>query len=656
VSNDTHEVDLTKFRRRLEERRAAQAAQKERETFDADLIPEYPYERTEADEALDDAIARIDIIDAYVRYIGKMIPKVRPGQTEGIKISCPSPSHPDKDPSAWINTDKQTWYCGGCDIGGDAQDFAAISKGYSWPDTYKKDGSFRKLRTEMAEDYGFVAVVGPGGAVIIATVEESESPELSSDKTDNDDLGREGNDPDISDKSDTETEKSDISGQAAGHAPDEKAEGTVVSLFEGDAEYYHVPELKWKDVLVPDTFLDIYMRAASLDDVPEEYHFFHALVALGQALGRDVTLAGHHPVFGNLFVCLLGKSGAGKSRAKRHFTDLVRKALPYKEDDPDSRGTKVIEAPGSGESLIKAFQKPVYDPANPKIIAYNAPVRGVVHYSELSGLLTRGNRMGSSIKPTMQQFYDCDSIISTTSLTYGTKEAQSAYASAITSTQPSALRDLVSKYDDASGFLNRWVFVLGTEKERDVLEDGIKVDISPAVSSLSEVFAWANTLKWAGEQVTWTEEAGNRFVDFYQTILKRDQEESHSALLARMDLLMKKLILLFSANLKEKEIPLSAVESAINLYDFLLAGYSITGKQLGQTLYSEVEASVLACVSKRADGLSMSQIMKSLWRRNYPTELLLKVVNNLVVVGLLEMVSSNPSKPGRKTKKYRYVS
>src|ERR1051326_5307972 len=58
------------------------------------------------EEALDNAIKNLGIVEAYRIWCGKMQPKFGSGQKESIMCSCPNPAHPDKNPSAWMNRDK----------------------------------------------------------------------------------------------------------------------------------------------------------------------------------------------------------------------------------------------------------------------------------------------------------------------------------------------------------------------------------------------------------------------------------------------------------------------------------------------------------------------------------------------------------------------
>src|SRR5687768_1442359 len=101
---------------------------------------------------MDQVLEKISVIDAYNRWCRKMVPVVKGNQREGIKISCPIPGHTDNNPSAWISIDKQTWFCGGCQVGGDKYDIAAYWLGFPVPG-YKDGSEFHKLRERMASDF-----------------------------------------------------------------------------------------------------------------------------------------------------------------------------------------------------------------------------------------------------------------------------------------------------------------------------------------------------------------------------------------------------------------------------------------------------------------------------------------------------------------------
>lgn len=613
--------DLSTFQRRLAERRAREeAAEKAKQQhpsngeFDPDLIPEAVHSRSEDDLEMDKIINGIDIITAYAKWCGKMVPDVTKTRTEGIMISCPIPGHVDSDPSAWVNTEKQVWHCGGCNAGGDKYDIAAYAHGMSTHPSdkdYKNGANFHRLREKMAEDFGYTISTTPSGATLIIPPEEEkeERPE----------------------------------------PPDAE----VINLHDEDfGDESDIPTLDWRPICPENTFLDEYMKATVIDDVPEEYHFFHALIALGFALGRDVSLFDSVPVYANLFVCTLGRSGTGKSKARRHLDQLLERALPYDHGTATSRGVLKVNAPGSAENLIHQFMKPQEDPANPKRIIDYLPVRGLIDFNELSSLVARSKRMGSAMTPTLMQFYDMETVIQTSSMTTGSKIAKQPFASALTTSQPRALRGLIDATDDASGFLNRWLFIPGREKKRFSV-GGVEVDMSGAVLPLQRVQGWAAT--FGPERVEWSEEAYMAFDNWFHSTLEPIKKSSSNDLLVRIDLTMKKLILLFSANRLEKVVSKQSVLDALYCFPYLKAAYGIPEAQIGNTINNEISEVIITQVDKYKDGITASKLWDNIKHRKYDKKRVLDVLTTLTKMGLIEEVKVNAGRVGRPTVRYRNV-
>ena len=628
----------TKFQRAVREKRerearqAAAKAEAEKATaFETDLVPEAQYERSDEDVEIDKIIDNIDILDAYRRWCGKSNPQPRVGQTEGIKVSCPKPNHPDKDPSAWINTDKQTWFCGGCQEGGSVTDMAAVIFGIG-----TKGADFHKLRQKMAEEYGYTFTRTPGSVKPVITAPEPEptKPQLS-----------------------VVSDKPDIAGQEVSDSPDssleqDSDEADVIEMFD-DMDNISWPTLDWRSIVAPDTFLWSYMRATEIDDVAEEYHLWNGLIALGLSLGRDVRLADLLPVYGNLFICTLGHSGSGKSKARGHLDRLLGLALPYDHADIGSKGARRVATPGSAEVLIHNFSKPIIDPSDFKTIIGYAPVRGIVDFNELSALTGRTSRIGNVLKPTLMQLYDVEDRVTTASLTHGTKEAHYPFVSALTTTQPRAVRHLLTQGDADSGFLNRWVFVSGTDKQKIAIGGAI-IDVKPPADKLSEVFGWAGTK--TRSPIQWSRDAAELFTKFFHSDIEPDKKADSSGLLVRLDLLMKKLILLMNSNQMFDEVQVESVERVIEMYGYLKSCYGILEARVGSTLAQEIHDLVYMYVQMRTDKgkpPSLRDISKNFTRRKWPLDLLIKTIGYMTTLGEIEEFKTTGV--GRPTVRYRNV-
>ena len=330
------------------------------------------------------------------------------------------------------------------------------------------------------------------------------------------------------------------------------------------------------------------------------------------------------------------------------------KALPYKHSDAINKGTRVISSPASAEVLIDKFMRPVEDPANPKKIAYYAPVRGLVSFNELSALISKASRLGSVMVPTLLEFYDCYSTISTTSVTHGTKEAHDAFASALTSTQIKSLRVLLDKTDEASGFLNRWAFVPGTYKPKWALMSA-SVSMDSSVPPLEEIFGWAGSFR-PGEMMTWPDKSFHLFTEFFHDQIEPDKRRSKHDMIVRIDLLMKKIILLLSSNLMEKEVPEQAVLDAIKMYGYLKDSLGLIAGEIGNTLSSEIATKIQRLVQDKKRfprGPTNSEITKALKGSRYENHDIVRAIDGLVKLGLMEQFQTKGV--GRPTTRFKWA-
>lgn len=572
------------------------------------------------DETLDRVVDDLDIIAAYNQYAQKGI--VDPGgRTESIKVRCPNPSHPDHNPSAWINTEKQTFMCATCG-GGDKFDIAAWYFSMPVPG-YKQGRSFHELRERIAASRGYTVSRSAGVTTITA-------PEVLQAGTDVPEAVREV----------AEVPADPTVGPDGAHievgppvAPFVDAPLAAVTDI---ADHRAVPlelvdeiALDWKPLCPPGTFLDIYMRQTVVDDVPEEYHFWNGLLAIAAALGRDATLQDLRPVYGNLFVCILGRTGAGKSKAKYLLDLLLHEALPYSITDPFSKGVLRANAPASAEALIWMFQKKIKDPSTGK--EDNFPVRGIVDYNELSSLVGRTQRSGNVLTPTLMQFYDMEPTVSTTSRTHGTELAVEPYACAVTTSQPKSLKGLLTQGDAASGALNRWFFAVGKSKPR-IAVGGSMPDITPAIKPLKDIQGWATAVK----QITWSQDALDSFTRFFVTTIEPTMKRDETDLLSRLDLLCKKLVLLFTANMQHRQVQVESIDQMKHMFDYILQCYGVPGAQVGSTLQEEIRTDILKAVvshqSRKGVGPTARDINQLLKQRKHPLDIFNRTLKHMVEI------------------------
>lgn len=607
------------------------------ETWDPELIPESQHSRSREDDEIDAVLKRVGILDAYNRWCGKMRPSKRGGQHESIMISCPNPAHPDKDPSAWANDETNLWYCRPCEMGGDIFDIAAWHFGYPVPG-YKVGKSFHDLKRDMAKSMGYQiqrsanpaipeSVYLPVGVPDPLPPPPTPTPEP------------------IATVTPIRAIQEVVSPQEAeDEANDEHLEFDII-----------FPTLAWREIVTADTFLAEYMQACTIDDAAEEYHFWNGMLAIGLAVGKDVTLQDFIPVYANLLVCALGRTGDRKTRAMSQLVNLMKEALPYDYKTGMSSGVKLIQSVASGEQLIAEYDQKVPDPTNPKVMLQGMPVRGLTMYAEMSGLIGRATRLGSVIKDTIMYFADVQQEISTSSRTGGQIRAVEPFFCMATTTQPESLKDLLKEGDATSGFLNRWIFASGKPKTR-VAIGGATVDLTDCVMPLKRIHA---QLK---REIEWSEAAHKRFTEHFHQHISPAQHDN--PILGRLDLLEKKLILLLCINENLNEVPEYIVDRVISMHGYLLSSYGITTTSMAyesenNKIFNDIVRQIIRLSEKDVYGPSAKNIRDRLSSKKYDRLKMDRIFESIqkeaLTGGRIEINQGDVNKPGRKTDHYKWT-
>lgn len=625
----TEQID---WKERAAQRRAEREKQAETRSeipvaADTDLVPTSEATLSDTDKLTKDLIDKIDIIDAYVTLTGNKPPKVRSGQRESIKIICPF--HLEKSESASINLDKQTFAChhefgAANERGGDIYTLGAIKFGYPLTNKeYQKGENFPNLKRDIlgAFGYSFQTVPGTKDLYPIAPEPEEES-----------------------------------------EAPQSPAQLTVVPIvpelesnFEPDWSVFRSPD--WRNVIPEGTFLHSYMEETCKDASPENYHLFHGLIALGLACGKHTLLPGNPAVHGNLFVCLTGRSGIGKSRATHHLRTVLEAAVPNSAD-ATNHGVKYLGSPGSGEILVDMMIKRILvNPGEEDLMEQ----RGLTEYKELAALTGRTARGGSTLKDYLITFFDAENIITAQTRAHKDSYAKDPFLSMLTSTQPRIIRDLLTQADIDSGFLTRLNFVWGQEKHEDLFEDVI-VDLTHPIGYLKQIHEWAQGI-WTVQKSflykhpQFTDEANAVWTKQYDHLVKTDE----TGMLTRLKLWFKKFTLLMAINERQNLIGPDIIDRVIPLMDYQIDCYKIATQAIGETQESELVSRIMAMVrdheaiKKNAPGLTgreMQQRLKS--RKSFTMKQLTDILNQLEQLGILTgVVTTAGPKGGRTAKRYR---
>jgi hypothetical protein len=573
--------------------------------YDPSLLPDDAFfaSRPQISNALhhlkEDIDAAVSIFDIYDHFVGKQRETGKAGQYDGIHCSCPVPTHPDNHPSMWCNLDG-LWYCGSCEAKGDKYTIVGLQLGLE-----SRGKDFKDIIVAIADAFHIEYI------------------------------------------------RSEITGRIL-----EKPSTASITITPDEVHIEPPPPekqiepLDWKNLFPKGTFGRSWMDALAIDDLPEEYYVWLALQAIGMALGRDTYTPDSPNIYGNLYVVLFGPTGIGKSRAIRHMMTLLDRALPYNHSDPRSKGAFQMPMPGSPEALIDSFSRPIYEDETEKKIVDYGSVRAIVAVDEFASLLSKSDQSRGALKSQFTTLYDVHDRIAIHSRGHGTSIAMYPFCSVVASTQPTAIRTSLGYNDLISGFLNRHIFAIGTPKKRYSMNRPT-IELREPIADLMALRAWASQ----GRQISHTPEAYTLFDEFFHSQIETINFEN-DPIMARIDLTLRKVLLLLAANEKSKFITEDIVKRTIHIFHYLKSCYdSISGNVVSSASNDLSEWLVDFCrefpFRKKRHGPTLREIQKALPKR-FDNRQLLDEMSNVEKIGIIVPTDIKHEGGGRPTKLYVY--
>lgn len=559
-----------------------------------------------------DHLKGLGILNVYRDWIGKSDP-VDNGRGEGIHVSCPIPGHLDRNPSAWANTDRNLWVCGGCHLGGDVIDLFAIAQGQNFPD-YKRDSrTFVKVVEQACRDTG----LDPDFARIQHSSESRGTGQL-----------RESPFEDTN-----ETEGGTIS-------PEEQL------VFPG-MEDFAAPSLDWREVLGlaggERTFLWQYMAATEITEIPNEFLLWSAMQAVGLAVGRSCHINGN--VYPNLILALLGRTGQGKSRSVALVRELIRTALPFDRHDPGCEGVKILARPGSGEALIETLNwEPTGRPQG---------MRAWLDFDEMKALMDTAARNGSTLRENITTAVDSPPYMTTHTRTLGTVEAAEVFLAIITGGQPDAMQSILSRNDSASGFANRFLYISGTQKPMQGWLEIETPDMHGLDVKLRTLRRWALDHQASADQgaIMVADIAVGR-LDEIRAWMREMRERPDGDMYARLELHMIKVLIILSVNAKTDIADPDIVEAAYKLIESTIVATEEVSENVNHTLNEFYRKKIVDCIEvAEANGdlpPSAGDIYRKLRQGRRDKVQVARALNELTNINLIQEVHI----PGKRVTRY----
>ena len=567
-------------------------------------------------------VKQFGIVAGYKKWIGKSEPKG--GRTESIMVSCPLPGHPDKVPSAWLNSEKGLWHCGACGVGGDIIDLAAIAHGAPFP-SYRQTSEFARVLEAALVDTGHDPdVLRFENATRSSTTPAPEEEPPPAPKA-----------PPAEDDPDYEDYQNDLLAQLQGAVFD--YESVVASA--------------------PGSFLDMWMDAVKDTDLPNEYLFWLGLQMVGLAVGRDCTLGEGTEVFPNLLMVLLGPTGVGKSRSIRLAGKVLYEALPFDHTDPSCKGVSRLPKPGSGEALYELFAWVPENETEPH------PLRGMLEFDELKEIMSSAGRNGSTLREAIINLADSPESIKHRTRGAGAIDVREPFMAMTAGGQPDAIGDILDGNDMASGFANRFIYIPATVKPRRGWHDRHVPDLTGLADTLATIRAWASNHKAShhGGVIEMDMMAAQDF-DEMCSWFDEMRQRPDGDLYARLELNTMKLILILCANQKVDLADQVTVKHALNLIQSTLPATDKVSEALNQSRAEYYRNAVIRAIERaRAEGKrppTQGDINRTLNQRKRNPFAIGMAIRELERAGVIRptafLVPTGPGQPNRTVDRWHF--
>jgi hypothetical protein len=344
----------------------------------------------------------------------------------------------------------------------------------------------------------------------------------------------------------------------------------------------------WPDPMAEAAYIGpvgrLVMKLAPETEAAPEAILLQGLAAAGNAMGRHAHFAVeadlHHT---NIFVVIVGGTGARKGVSQGHVRHLLRRA------DETWESEHIINGLSSGEGLINAVRDE--EPLIPDKVA-------LAFESEFAAVFKVKGRDGNTLSTVLRQAFDGETLRSLTKNT--PLKATGTHISITGHITPDELRRLMNDTDANNGFANRFLWVCA-KRARYLPDGGNEVNVNNEVTTLHEAIQYgraAGRLKRDAEaKALW----GQRYRE-----LSSGRPGLLGAVTNRAAAQVTRLSLIYALLDKSPDIKKKHLEAALAVWDYCLASARfIFGAALGDALAEDLDAEL---AKHGAEGMSRTEI------------------------------------------------
>lgn len=186
------------------------------------------------------------------------------------------------------------------------------------------------------------------------------------------------------------------------------------------------------------------------------------------------------------------------------------------------------------------------------------------------------------------------------------------------------------------------------------VRSAIRVDLTESVDLLKRIRAWGGIER----DVQFTDAGFEEYEKFVRKQVFPLQIKDESDLLTRLDLTMKRMILLFCINEKRVDADTDIVKKVEPILDYLIDCYRILNAEIGITQLSEITTEIMRHIVRIQEstgrGATARDLSVRMKRKNYSPDLIKRALETLVALDWIDIEKNKG--PGRPTIRYRAVA
>lgn len=603
---------------------------REAEQASTDTSSDAPELDSFSNNELKERLKREPLERHWIALTGKPDPKLlmRPVASNEVKVRCPSPDHPDHDPSVALNVKTNLWVCYKCrgKIEGDIFDLVALKLGLD------RDKNFNTIVEEAAKAIGIWKTKSKTKPWVEPPKEEEKPKEkkspppasvtpLPSAVTADFDKKK------AADKFTLDTSVPDV---VSAVIDDPAIEGTVIKEF-----------------------LECYRNGNS----PTQFQLGSAMAMVSLIKGHEVKLppdAEYGATSSNQEYVFVGDSGVGKSTSINLVKRLLTDKLPFDRNSPTADGVLQMSQAGSGEVVVQYLDNE--EITTPGLPGRKIPTKMLFCTPELAEISEIAGKANNTLESVLNDAYDNTDPL-TTHAKSGSSVAKGAYVFVMTTTQPEMIRRSFTNHADVRGTISRITPWYGTPK-RERAFNRHTFDETKLRTAMGRLISWTSH----PALLPWSEEAEQEFERWFENEITPAKEERlaqgiSKLLLVRVLIGLKKDVLVWATNCMHARIELSDVELVKKTWPYRL--YCLdraTDNLLGSDMkeLSDRIMEWIANFENRKRTLPTRRDIRKAMPNTYSNEMLKKAMDFLEHFDLIEMVPQAPgAKGGKPTERYK---